>query len=69
MSVKRKLRPVPDEAYYPQAAHDACEQLRRARRDFENADDPRLVEAAVYHLRALELRYAYLLQKAGEVAR
>jgi phosphatidylserine decarboxylase precursor len=69
MSVKRKPRPVPDEAYYPQAAHDACEQLRRARRDFENADDPRLVEAAVYRLRALELRYAYLLQKAGEVAR
>lgn len=68
MSVKRKIRPVPDAAYYPQAAHDVCEQLQRARREFENADDPRLVESAVYRLRALELRYAYLLQKAGEVA-
>ena len=67
MSVKRNIRPVPDAAYYPQAAHETCEQLHRARRAFENADDPRLVEAAVYRLRALELQYAYLLQKAGEV--
>ncbi len=42
------------------------EELRRARMDFNYAEEPELVESYVYELNSIEARYAYLLRRARE---
>ena len=42
------------------------QDLRCARNQFNNANDPELVEACVYEINALQARYAYFLRLARE---
>ena len=46
--------------------YETQEELRRARMDFNYAEEPELVESYVYELNSIEARYAYLLRRARE---
>jgi len=46
--------------------HAAKAELERARRAFDYATEPELVEASVYELGALEARYSFALRRLRE---
>ena len=64
-----KKRPDPRETEHRELLgelHAAKAELERARRTFDYATEPELVEASVYELGALEARYSYALRRLRE---